>query len=263
MLKFYSLFSGSSGNCYLIQSNSTNILVDAGESCKKIEAALLSICVSPSSIDAIFITHEHSDHIKGLNIFCKKYHIPVFANQETWNAMLSQKENIAVENQQVFSIGKEIQIQDLQINSFSIPHDAVNPCGYTISCENKKMSIATDIGHMNQSIIDSLCYSSFILIEANYDPNILKCSRYPYHLKERIAGPNGHLSNVMAGKTISYLSHFGLKDVMLGHLSRENNFPELAYQTVAEQLMENHINENLLRLSVAKRFEVSKMVEVC
>lgn len=134
--------------------------------------------------------------------------------------------------------------------------------GFNIYHNGKKMSVATDIGHMNKDIINHLTNSSFMLLEANYEPEILKCSSYPYLLKERIKGPNGHLSNSDAGKTISYLMNYGLNNVMLGHLSKENNFPELAYKTVVEELMQNNITENSLHLSVANRFEVSPIIDV-
>ena len=124
------------------------------------------------------------------------------------------------------------------------------------------MSIATDVGHMNKEIITNLSNSSFLLLEANYEPEILKCSPYPYVLKERIKGPNGHLSNSDAGKTISYLTNHGLNKVMLGHLSKENNFPELAYKTVVEELIEHNYNENNLSLSIANRYEVSPIIDV-
>ncbi|MBO5413509.1 MAG: MBL fold metallo-hydrolase, partial [Clostridia bacterium] len=253
MFQFCSLYSGSSGNCSFVQTNNTKILIDAGESAKKIVEALTSINVDPSTIDAILVTHEHSDHVKGLGIFSKKFQIPVYANLETWNAMPKQKEKIEEDKIRTFSFDK-FNIKDIEIKPFSIPHDAANPCGFNLYHENKKMSIATDIGHMNKEIINHLTNSSFMLLEANYEPEILKCSSYPYLLKERIKGPNGHLSNSDAGKTISYLVNHGLNNVMLGHLSKENNFPELAYKTVVEELIENHLEENSLHLSVAERY---------
>ena len=262
MFKFCSLFSGSSGNCYLVQSDNTNILIDAGESSKKIEISLSNLQINPIDISAVLITHEHSDHVKGLGTFSKKFNIPVYANEDTWNAMPNQSSKIDKNNCEIFSVDSKFCIKDLSIEPFSIPHDAANPCGFNVFHENKKLSIATDIGHMTREIINYLSYSSFLLLEANYDPNVLKCASYPYSLKERIAGPNGHLSNLMAGKTISYLTQFGLKEVMLGHLSKESNFPELAYQTVAEQLMESSSKDDFLHLSVAKRYESSKIVEV-
>lgn len=262
MFQFCSLYSGSSGNCSFVQTDTTKILIDAGESAKKIGEALSSIGVEPTSINAILITHEHSDHVKGLGIFSKKFNVPVYANNETWSAMSKQKKKMESTNIRTFTFDK-FKIGDIEVNPFSIPHDAANPCGFNLYHENKKMSIATDIGHMSKDIIGHLTNSSFLLLEANYEPEILKCSSYPYLLKERIKGPNGHLSNSDAGKTISYLMDYGLQNVMLGHLSKENNFPELAYKTVVEELMEHQKMEHSLHLSVAKRYEVSPMIDVC
>ena len=260
MFKFCSLYSGSSGNSSLIQTNNTKILVDAGVSCKKIVDALNSINIQPSEINAILITHEHSDHTNGVGLFSKKYNIPVYANIETWNAMPTQKNKLDEKNIKFFNFEK-FNIGDLTILPFSIPHDAANPCGFNIYNEDKKLSIATDIGHITTEVLDKLSNSSFLLLESNYDLNTLKCSHYPYPLKQRIFGPNGHLSNDDAGKTISYLAEHGLNKVMLGHLSRENNFPELAYKTVVEQLINNNVNQNL-SLTVADRYNVSPMIDI-
>lgn len=261
MFQFCSLYSGSTGNSSIVQSNKTKILVDVGESAKKIAEALASINVDPFSIDAILITHEHSDHVKGLAVFSKKYNVPVYANIETWNAMQKYKEKLNEENIKTFTFNK-FKIGDIEVNPFPIPHDAANPCGFNLFHDNKKMSIATDIGHMSKEIITNLSDSSFLLLEANYEPEILKCSSYPYMLKERIKGPNGHLSNSDAGKTISYLVDHGLNKVMLGHLSKENNFPELAYKTIVEELIEHNYDENSLSLSIANRYETSPIIDV-
>ena len=176
--------------------------------------------------------------------------------------MPKQKEKIAEKNINIIKIEEKFEINDLKIKPFSIPHDAANPCGFCIFKDNKKMSIATDIGHMTNGILKNLEDSLFVLLESNYDPEVLMYSKYPYPLKNRIRGPIGHLSNQDAGKTISCLLHSGLKQAMLGHLSKESNFPELAYKTVVEDLISNNYDENSLNLYVAKRDEQSKIINI-
>ena len=261
-MKFCSLYSGSSGNSLFVQTNNTKILIDAGVSSKKIENALLDINVDPTSLDAILVTHEHTDHVQGLGTFSKKFDLPVFVTQKTLDAMPKQRDKLSDKNIKNFKIGDKFEIGDLTINPFSIPHDAANPCGYNIYKNNKKISIATDIGHMTNDILKSLEESSFVLLEANYDPEVLKYSSYPFALKSRIAGPRGHLSNEIAGKTISHLLKSGLKTAMLGHLSKESNFPELAYQTVIDELIQNNYDENSIKLSVASRDLHSKLIDI-
>lgn len=262
MFNFCSLYSGSSGNSLLVETSDTKILIDVGESAKKITSALSSLEIEPSQIDAILVTHEHSDHIKGLGTFSKKYNIPVFANSKTFDSMQDQINKIDEKNIKKFTVEEKFEIGDLQVFPFKIPHDAANPCGFNITYNNDKISIATDIGHMTSSIIHKLEDSSFILLESNYDPEILKYSSYPYLLKKRISGPYGHLPNIEAGKTISHLITSGLKEVMLGHLSKENNFPELAYKTVVEELIENKIESNKIKIKVASRYEPSELIEI-
>lgn len=253
MFNFCSLYSGSSGNSLLVETENTKLLIDAGVSSKKIETALNNLNIDPSSINGILITHEHSDHVQGLGTFAKKFDLPVFVNQKTLDAMPKQKEKLSEKNIKKFTIEEKFEIGDMQIKPFSIPHDAANPCGFNIFKDNKKISIATDIGHMTNGILKNLEDSIFVLLESNYDPEVLKFSRYPYPLKSRIAGPNGHLSNELAGKTISHLLGSGLKQAMLGHLSKESNFPELAYKTVVDEIISNNYTETSLKLSVASR----------
>lgn len=262
MFNFYSLYSGSSGNSLLVQTSDTRILIDAGESSKKISSALSSLDIDPNSINAILVTHEHTDHIKGLGTFSKKYNVPVYANARTWDAMPEQSIKINEKNIRNFTIEENFEIGDLKIHPFKIPHDAANPCGFNIIHNNKKISIATDIGHMTSNIAHKLEDSIFVLLESNYDPDVLKYSRYPYLLKQRIAGPNGHLANIDAGKTISFLMNSGLKEVMLGHLSKENNFPELAYKTVVNELIENKMDCDKIKIKVANRSFPSGLVNV-
>ena len=262
MFNFCSLYSGSTGNSLLVQTDKNKILIDAGESCKKIEEGLSNINIDVTDIDAILVTHEHSDHVKGLGTLSKKYNIPVYANIGTWNSMKEQKNKISNENINTFKTNEEFRIGDFFITPFDIPHDAAEPCGFNICYGTNKISIATDLGHITENIMYHLENSSFIMLEANYDPEILKCSSYPYSLKRRISGPQGHLSNDIAGNLISHLMNNGLKQAMLGHLSKENNFPELAYKTVIEKIIENHLNEDSIRLGVAKRYTPSQLVDI-
>lgn len=262
MLNFRSLYSGSSGNSLFVETENTKILIDAGMSCKKIEEALNLIEVDPSSIDAILVTHEHSDHVKGISTISRKFDIPIFATKETFDAMPTQTQKLSEKNIKYFNPSEKFHIQDLEILPYSIPHDAANPCGFNITKDNKhQISIATDIGHMTKPILNNLEGSEFILLESNYDTEVLKCCSYPFMLKSRIASDKGHLSNTIAGKTISYLLKNGnLNTVMLGHLSKESNFPELAYQTVVDELISNSLQDNSINLSVANRDCPSKLI---
>ena len=176
--------------------------------------------------------------------------------------MEKQKEKIDERNVNVFENDSDFSLNELTIHPFSTPHDAANPCGFNIHNGKRKLSIATDLGHMDNDIFKELIHSSFVLLESNYEPELLNVSRYPFHLKQRIKGPYGHLSNETAGKTIAALMKKDLKQVMLGHLSKENNVPELAYQTVVEQLMRNNSDINTISLSVANRNAPGKIIEV-
>lgn len=257
MINFCNLYSGSSGNCTYISTENTKILVDAGVSCSKIVKALEEINETPDDIDAIIITHEHTDHTKGLQIICKKFHIPVYANEKTWNML--DILNIPDTCKFVFDTNIDFSIGDFKIHPFSIPHDAADPCGFSLYSGDKKITITTDIGHMTDGILHQMENSDILLLEANYDEETLKCGPYPYQLKKRILSENGHLSNEMAGKAIAYLSKNNVSNIVLGHLSKENNFPELAYQTVFNELKSNG---NICNLSVASRDFVDTMIQL-
>ena len=262
MLNFCSLYSGSSGNCLFIESENTKLLVDAGVSLKKIEEGLTSLNIEPSSLDAVLITHEHSDHIKSLGNLSKKFDIPVYANKETFDSMPKQVEKISDKNIKTFNNNEKFCVNDIEVKPFYIHHDAANRCGFNFFNDNKKISVATDIGHMDFDILKKLEGSSFILLESNYDPEVLKCTKYPFLLKKRIAGPNGHLSNTMAGKVINYLLNNGLHTAMLGHLSKESNFPALAYQTVVDEIISNGTDISNINLSVASRDNVGNIIHI-
>ena len=258
MIKFCSLYSGSSGNSLYVENNETKILIDAGVSGKKIVNALASLNVDISDINGILVTHEHIDHTLSLPVLSKKYNIPVYANKKTWMALPSDK----IAHQKVFNLNEPFIIGSLRIEPFPIPHDAACPCGFNIYSSNQKISIATDVGHITPSIVEYLKNSSFLLLEANYETEMLYSSSYPYRLKKRILGNDGHLSNENAGQLISELSKYGLKHVMLGHLSKENNFPELAYQTVINELNSNNVCMDNLCVSVASRDKPGVLISV-
>lgn len=259
MFEFCNLYSGSSGNCSFLQSNDTRILIDCGVSMKKITTALSLMNIELNTIDGILVTHEHFDHISSLAMICKKYNIPVFSNAKTFDNI---NQDIPSELKNVFNTDEKFEVGDLNIFPFHIPHDAADPCGFSISYNDKKISIATDIGHMESSIIDNLSGSSFVLLESNYEPNMLQYSRYPYYLKKRIVGPNGHLSNEDAGKTICSLVKNGVNNITLGHLSKSNNFPELAYQTVIDTMISSKVDVSSLSLSVANRDKIDNIINI-
>ena len=221
-----------------------------------------NIGIDASSLNGILVTHEHSDHIQSVGNLSKKFDIPVFTTQETFDAMSAQTQKISNNNIKKINIDENFSIGEIKILPFSIPHDAANPCGFNLSDGNNKISIATDIGHMNNYILNNLEGSKFILLESNYDPEVLKCAKYPFKLKSRIAGPTGHLSNSMAGKTINFLIKTGLKTAMLGHLSKESNFPELAYQTVVDEIISSGTDSSKINLSVANRDFPGKLINI-
>lgn len=248
---FCSISSGSSGNCIFIGSNKTKVLIDVGVSRKFIEDSLIKIKNTPYDIKGVLITHEHMDHYKGVSVLCKKYNIPVFINNLTYEAMkykLQEIKNINIIEKSEFSIG------DLDIKTFSLPHDAADPIGYSIINSNKKISIATDLGYVSQEVFDNLKDSNIVLIESNYNEEMVKMSSYPYFLKQRILSGVGHLSNEECGKVIVELIKNFPKKIILGHLSTTNNFPELAYKTVEEILNRNSLKIGKdLELTVAHR----------
>lgn len=263
MIKFCSLYSGSSGNSLFIGTESTKILIDAGLSGKRIIEALRSIGENPSELSAILITHEHSDHTRGAGIVSRKFDIPIYANENTWEAMDREISPINIKNKAYFNTGAQFNIGDIIINAFSIPHDAAEPVGYNFFVNDKKVTVATDIGHINKELLKNFEMSDLILLESNHDVEMLKVGPYPWHLKQRIMGDRGHLSNEMAGKVIAYLAGKGTKNFLLGHLSKENNFPELAFETVRSVLHEKCIKiDEDITLCVALRDKVGGVINL-
>lgn len=225
---------------------------------KKLKLLYGSINLSLKNIDAILITHEHIDHTRSLAMISKKYNIPIYTNLKTWNA-INKSQSLMCDNNHIFKNEETFHIGDLEVFPFSTPHDAADPCGFNISDGKKKISIATDLGNITPKILTHLKNSSFLMLESNYDPEVLKFSSYPYSLKKRIAGPTGHLENSITGQTVCKLIDTGLKDVLLIHLSKENNFPELAYKTIVEELEKNNFHESSINLSIAPRDNPSSL----
>ncbi len=261
MIKFVNLYSGSSGNSSLLITDNSKILIDAGESSKKIIEGLKEFNLNITDIDAILLSHEHTDHAKALPVITKNYDIPVYSTEETFKAF-EKSSGKEILNQKNFTIGKRFHINDVDINAFSIPHDAANPCGFNIFKDGVKLSVVTDLGHITKDVFDNIKDSKFLMIESNYDLNILRCSKYPYYLKQRISGPLGHLSNEDTGDLIVHLMNSGLEKVELAHLSKENNFPELAYKTVTEKLIESKIDMNKIHIDIASNKLDRKIIEI-
>lgn len=262
-MKFCSLYSGSSGNSIFIASENAKILIDAGLPGKKIDDALRSIEQNLDSIDGIFITHEHSDHIKGVGVLSRKYDIPIYANADTWCVMENSIGKIKEHNIKVIDRRSITQIKDLEIKSFIVPHDAVATVGYTIHSNGKQVSVATDFGVYTEEIRDNIKDSQVMLLESNHDVNMLKFGPYPYSLKRRVLSELGHLSNEDCGKALVDLVKYGAgKKVVLGHLSGTNNHPDLAYETVLSILKENNIELNQdIYLAMASRHSPSNIIE--
>ena len=261
MMKLASLFSGSSGNAIYVTNNSTHLLVDAGLSGKRIEESMACTGVRMQELHGILISHEHMDHILGAGILARRYNIPIYANEKTWQAMRSELKKIPAQCIRTFATGESFAIGDIEVHTFSTPHDAVESVGFNFRYENKKVTIATDIGHIHKELLSNLEGSDMILLESNHDIEMLKVGRYPWPLKQRILGDSGHLCNDLAGKVAAYLAVRGTQKFLLGHLSKENNFPELAFETVKNALLENSIIAGKdVYLSVALRDRPSEAI---
>lgn len=242
-MKVCNLGSGSDGNLTYIQTQNAKVLVDAGLSAKEITTRLSLLNVSPQQIDAILVTHEHTDHIKGIDTFATKYHTKVFVHTKGLSALKSKLKK-AQQIQFVAFDDLDFFVNDLKVSNFPVSHDAVYCSGYTFQENAKRVSILTDLGYTNSEVISKISGSTLVYLESNHDEELLKANpHYPLRLKARILGKNGHLSNICAAKVIEYLAQSGTKQVMLSHLSKENNTPLLAYTTICEYLKTKGIYE--------------------
>lgn len=264
-MKLYSIASGSSGNCIYAGTDKEGILFDVGISMKRIREGLEAEGLTFEQVKAICITHEHSDHISGLGPVLRKVPIPVYATAGTIKSIWekSNMNNISTELFHSISPDDEIELAGGVVRPFSISHDAAEPVCYTMEKDGKKVGIATDTGCYNDKMIDCLGECDTLLLEANHDINLLQVGNYPYSLKMRILGDHGHLSNDMSARLIKEVLHRDLQHILLGHLSKENNFPELAYNTVSYELEQSETWRGLsTELSVANRDIPSPAIQI-
>jgi len=260
-MKLCPLCSGSSGNATYIEAGSARLLIDAGLSCKRICELLSKIGVDPKTLSAILITHEHVDHVRGVNVLSKKYDLPVYANADTWSALKPTLFGVAPKNVCVFESDRDFYLAGVRVLPFSVPHDAVHCVGYTVSAGGRKVGVCTDLGHVDARILSILSGCDLLLFEANHDVDMLMAGSYPYPLKKRILSGNGHMNNEDCGKALVKLSESGVKNVILGHLSRENNYPELAMVAVRSVLEDAGVADGM-QIAIAAREEPTGIFEV-
>ena len=252
---FCPLFSGSSGNALFCQYGGTRILIDAGKPGRQIGDALRSIGAEPETLAGILITHEHSDHIYGVGVLSRKYGLPVYATPGTWAAMEKKIGKIDPALRREFQAGQEFWLGEMGVASFPIPHDAADPVGFRLYGGNLSVSTATDLGHFSRFVFGRIAGSDLILLESNHDPDMLRANpHYSAQLKCRILGNLGHLSNETCAKALAALVAAGTGTVVLGHLSGENNTPDLARRVSEEALIREGIRPGTdMQLHVALR----------
>ncbi len=265
-MRMCSIASGSSGNCIYVGSDDTHLLIDTGISRKRIEEGLKELEIKGEEIGGILITHEHSDHIQGLGVFSRKYELPIYATPGTIEGILSYSglgklpEGLLhpIHTDEPFMIG------DIRVNPFAISHDANEPSGYRLECGEKSVAVATDLGKYDEYTVEHLKNLDAVLLEANHDIHMLEVGAYPYYLKQRIMGDRGHLSNELSGRLLCDILHDNLNHIVLGHLSKENNYAKLAYETVKLEvtLADNDYRGEDLDMFVAKRDAVSDIITV-
>ena len=273
-LGFCSLASGSSGNCYLIKSDNTNLLLDAGISCKAIQAGLESLGLSFKDIDGIFLTHDHIDHIKGIRTLLKKTTCPLYSSQGTLDALISKVSPLPYERLTEISAGDEIKAGDISVRPFHLSHDTDDPMTFSFVKEGAKACVVTDTGYVSDEIFDNIKDADILALESNHERNILLYGSYPYSLKLRILSDLGHLSNEACAHCLTEVLRYrrirgrfsepdpeGPVKVFLAHLSQENNTPEQALITVRNALEEEgFIVGRDLELGILDRDRMSEFV---
>jgi phosphoribosyl 1,2-cyclic phosphodiesterase len=249
-LRICILGSGSKGNCTYIESPEARVLIDAGLSAREIERRLRQIDRSPTALDGVLISHEHSDHIQGVGALARRYKLPVYANLATWQR--AQHIVGMVDDRREFWTGAPFVLKDLVVDPFSLPHDADDPVAFRLTWRRRSMAIVTDLGYPSQLVRERIRGCQLLVIEANHDDAMLRAGPYPWPLKQRIGGKSGHLSNLQSSQLLRDVLHDELEDVVLAHLSEINNHPDLARLTAQEML-----GSRGPRLGVASQHEVS------
>ena len=262
-MKICTLSSGSTGNSIYIQSDKSRILVDCGITGKLAVKLLTDIGVNPTSLDAIFVTHEHIDHIKGVGVMSRKFDIPIIANEATWLAMRNKIGVISPKNILVFKSNTFFTFKDMDVQSVSIFHDAVDPVFFIFYNNNQKISVLTDTGIVNQTIVDSIRSSDILVLESNHDLDMLENGPYPIELKYRIKGEKGHLSNDASSTIVKDIIEGNGEHIILGHLSKTNNTEKVAFENMNNTLTELGVIVNKdIKLDVAKEFEAGEFKDL-
>lgn len=256
-MKFFTLFSGSSGNSLYVESGQTRILVDAGKNMKAVQAALSQKDTSLSDISAIFLTHSHSDHISAVPVIAGNYGMPIFARSQVLDTLV-EKGGIMPSRLTALNGDGPFAVGDIKVTAFETPHDSPGSVGYRIADgDGKSLVIATDLGHITDRIYSELKKSVFAIVEANYDPEMLENGPYPYILKMRVGGMNGHLSNGDCAYAICRLAESGVRHFMLAHISENNNTPSVAANEVIAALTAAGYTPGEVTLNIAPRHDVS------
>ena len=263
-MQFCTLFSGSSGNCAYLSTDRGGLLIDCGMSGKQTLAALHQAGLGLSSIHALLITHEHTDHVKGAGIISRKLNLPIYATEGTWDGMNRGLGEIPRHHRMTIRADEGFFLDDIEAIPFHIPHDANEPVGFRFNLGQYSVAVATDLGHFSRFVFESIQGADIVLLESNHDPDMLKNNpSYPQRLKTRILGRKGHLSNDAGAQAAVQLLTSGTKHLLLGHLSQENNTPELAHDTVSAALTEAGavIGEDI-SLNVAGRFQAGYLYRI-